>query len=132
MRKHAYADPGARIALTNKIITFLCLAVRGGSNRSDVNQPQLDALLTLPAVNRDVTSRVQNATAVLQQSPAEWLTHRPKGNGVYKFSVAGSEASPNVVFADRIGVDERVRRDRQQWLWIACAEWSRPCKQIRQ
>jgi hypothetical protein len=101
-----------------------------GSNRGHIHQSQLNALFALPAVHCDVARGMQRLAAVFQKSPAEWLTHRPKGDGVDKFSVTGTKASANVAVANGVGVGQRVPGKRQQRLRIAGTEWSRTRHQI--
>jgi hypothetical protein len=50
-----HTNPGARIALIDKVIIFGSSVVQGGSNRGHVQQSQLNALLALPAVDCDMT-----------------------------------------------------------------------------
>src|SRR6476660_9349082 len=125
-----HTNPGARIALIDKVSIFGCSVVQRGSNRGHIHQSQLNALFTLPAVDCDVTRGMKRMAAVFQESPAEWLAHRAKGDSVDKFSVTGTKASANVAVADGIGIGQRVRGKRQQRLRIAGTEWSRARQQI--
>src|SRR5262249_50982986 len=84
----------------------------------------------LPAIDCDVSRGVHRMAAIFQKSFAERLTQRAKGDGVDKFSVAGTKASANVTVANRISVGQRVRGKRQQGLWIAGTEWPRTRQQV--
>src|SRR5215510_13513159 len=129
-RKHTARTQAARIALIDKVSIFGCFGLQRGSNRGHIHQSQLNALFALPAVHCDVARGMQRLAAVFQKSPAQWLTHRPKGDGVDKFSVTGTKASANVAVANGVGVGQRVCGKGQQRLRIAGTEWSRTRQQI--
>jgi hypothetical protein len=112
VRKHAYAY--ARIALVNKTIT---ISPRGRfraqgrrSTRSQIRQPQLDAFLPLPAVGSNIAGGVQRTAAVFQKRFAQRLPGGAERNRIHKFPVARSKACTDMIFADRIGVHERMGR----------------------
>src|SRR5262245_7219475 len=85
----------------------------------EVGEPHLHALLTLPTINGDVTRRVENATAIVEQSPPKRLAHGAKCNCIDEFSITGPEPCPHMVIADRVCMNECVGRKREQWVRIA-------------
>src|SRR5437868_13798920 len=91
------------------------------SARRQIRQPQLDALLALPAIHGNLAGSVQGTAAVFQERLAKRLTGSTKGNRIHKFSITGSKARTDMVLADRIGVDERMGWQRQQRFRIACS-----------
>ena len=91
------------------------------SARRKVGNPQLHALFALPAVDRDVTCRVQDAATVVEQSSTKRLAHGPKCDGIDEFSIAGPESCPHMAFADRICINECVGWKRKQWIRITGA-----------
>ena len=115
VREHAYANSGARIALDDKFITILtaCRLPRRLTRRQ-IREPQLDALLALPAVDSDLASGVHSAATVFQQRLAKRLADGTEGDRVHELSIAGTKARADVVLTNRIGIGERMRRQRQQ------------------
>jgi hypothetical protein len=87
----------------------------------NVGKPQLHALFTLPAVDSDVTCRMQDAASVVEQSSPKRLSHGSKCNGIDEFSIAGPESCAYVAFADRICINERVGWKRKQWFRVTGA-----------
>jgi len=89
VREHAYTNSGARIALIDKVIIFAVwrLRVRAFSTSSQIREPQLDALLALPAINNDLTGGVQGPPAIFQKRLPKRLANGTEGNRVHEFSV---------------------------------------------
>jgi hypothetical protein len=97
---------------------LLALSQSAGRN---VDKPQLHALFALPAINGDVTCRMQDAATVVEQSSSKRLAYGPKCDGIDEFSIAGPESCPHMAFADRIRINERVGWKRKQWFRITGA-----------
>ena len=87
----------------------------------NVGKPQLHALFTLPAVDGDVTRRMQDAASVVELSSSKRLSHGTKCNGIDEFSIAGPESCPHMAFADRVCINECVGRKRKQWFGVSGA-----------
>jgi hypothetical protein len=91
------------------------------SARRDVDKPQLHALFPLPAINGDVTSRMQYAAAIVEQSSPKRLAHGPKCDGIDEFSIAGPESRPHMALANRICISDCVSRKHKQWFRVTGA-----------
>src|SRR5262249_11249872 len=68
--------------------------------------------------------------AIFQKGFANRLPGRPESNRVHEFAVAGSKTRTNVIVPDRVGVDQRMGRQRQHGLRIAGTVRSRPRQKI--
>src|SRR5262245_39018264 len=87
-----------------------------------VDQSKLHTLFALPAVNRQAADGVQLEPAALHDRRSERLTRRTERNGVDNGAIAGTQPHPDVRLTDLLGIRNRMRRQRQHRLRVACTE----------
>src|SRR5262249_23694173 len=75
---------------------------------------------------------MQNATAIVEQSPPKWLARSPKRDSIDELSIARPESSPYMIFADGIDISEGMCRRGEQWRGIAGAEGACARQHVRE
>jgi hypothetical protein len=81
----------------------------------------LHALFALPTIDGNMTCRMQDAAAIVEQSPPKWLSDGSKCDGVDEFSIAGPESCTNMALPDGVRINKCVSGKRKQWFWITGA-----------
>src|SRR4051812_24168203 len=88
----------------------------------DVEHAQLHPLDALVAVDREGAGDMQDLAAMRKQGIAELLADRAERDGVHHGAVAGLEAQLQMRLPDLVGIDQLMRRQRDDRLGIAAAE----------
>src|SRR5438105_14557186 len=83
-----------------------------------IHQPQLHALFTLPSVDRDLAGGMQGTAAILHERYAKRLAGSTESNCIHEFTIARSQARADMAFTNGLGIDERMRRQREDRLRI--------------
>ena len=93
--------------------------------RRDIEHAQLHALIALPAIDRERSRHMQGLAAIGDQRVAELLPDRSKRDAVDDGAVAGLEADAQMRLPHFIGIDQLMRRQRDDGFRIAAAEGAR-------
>ena len=97
--------------------------LRPGAVEREVDDPELYAVRTLPAVDRQTSRRMQGAATAFKKRLAQRLPGGTKRDGGDRAAIARLQPCADVSLPDLFRVDEKMRGKREDRLRIARTEW---------
>src|SRR5215475_10071508 len=94
-------------------------------SRCHIDEPQLRPLDAVPAVEAQCAGRMHALPARLRKRAPKLLSDGAKSDGVEDRAVAGAQSHPHMRLSHLVGIDQGVRRKRNDRLGVARAEG--PC-----
>src|SRR5690349_23098750 len=110
----------------SQALACLRLRAREWLRGCNVGQFELHPLLALPAINGKATGGMDLPAAAVAQRNSELLAHGAKCNGIHGGPVAGFQPQAHMRLTHFFGASDGVRRQRDDRLRIAGAEWPSP------
>src|SRR5262249_57350944 len=94
-------------------------------SRRHIDEPQVHPFDAVPAVEAQGAGGVHGSPAALPERDAEFLSSGAKRDGVDDRAIARAQAHTHMKLPHLFGIDESMRRERNDRLRIARAEGTR-------
>src|SRR5215510_3186893 len=94
-------------------------------SRRHIDEPQLHPFDAVPAIEAQGAGRVHGSPAALPKRDPEFLSSGAKRDGVDDRAIARAQAQTHMKLPHLFGIDESMRRERNNRLGIARAKGTR-------